>query len=253
MSDNESTDSSFGGLGKAWALSALLMVAVVLGLVFVLWPSGDADDEATDPSQTPTIPSGAQETIVPSNNAAPSSSKGWDDKGCNGTDGSEKVPTKAPSDVKWVPVAGQAVPVSDKFGPKDVASAPLRKCFQHSPTGAVFAAVNIPAAALAGGKAGSVVSREQMTPGQFRDEGMAASVSTDAGRASVAGFQLRACDPHRCLVDLVLDDVGTRAQLAVTLVWSGGDWKMDGSVEPAARLLDTPGLPTGFIPWMPGM
>lgn len=139
-----------------------------------------------------------------------------------------KVPLTAPA-VTWTPVSGLSAPVSPQLGPAQV-SGPggvLRECYAHSPSGAVVAAMNI----TVGGSVttvGNIVVQRQWTPGPGKQEALAQQ--GQAGTFTIAGFQLQGCTPAHCLVSVAASAAGSYAAAQVPLVWSGGDWKVDGTV-----------------------
>lgn len=243
-----------GGFGKWWLASAVLMAVVALGLVYVLFPRGDATGTDTEPdaSSSPTSitdpPSSTGSTAAPEEGG-----DGWDDQGCNGTSGSSEIPTSPPGDVQWVPLGAISVPVSDEYGPRELDGPPLRQCFQHSPVGALFAAINIPAATTASGSRSDAdaVTRAQVSPGAYRDASLSEQSDVSGGGWTVAAFRVPACSPTRCNVDLVIDLGGKLAQFSLSVVWHSGDWLIDGSTEPSVNPVAS--APAGFTPWMPGM
>lgn len=253
MSD-ETGNAPRGGFGKWWIASAVLMAVVVLGLVYVLFPRGDdatGADTDTDASSSPSTatdsPSSTTATTAPEEGG-----EGWDDEGCNGTEGSSEIPTSAPDDVQWVPIGAVAVPMSAAYGPTDVAQSPLRQCFQHSPTGALFATINIISVAASSPDAALAVAGQQITPGAERDRLVSAAKRGEVGSpGALAAFRISACDPQRCLVELVMEGSGVKAQVTYSLVWTGGDWLADGSVAVSGGAVDE--IPAGFALWSPGM
>lgn len=247
------------GLGVGWYASAALVVAVIAALVWILLTRNNPDSTATAPittsstsSSTSSMPSSTPSTVasasVPSTTGAtPSEPVGWPDTGCNGTTGSTGSPLEPlVRQVKWEPFLSAAIPVSAELGPKVVKS-PLRQCFQHSPAGAVMAAVNISYALFTPGGARYVIDK-QVIAGPGRDELLAAAKSASATPAPIVGYRLAGCGPAACNVQIAFFGQGMYGISLVPLVWHEGDWYMDGSRKfpesgPAAA------LPAGFTPW----
>lgn len=242
------------GLGKWWWASAVVVLLVVAAAVWL------AVDPAPSPSAArPTVtrtvgPSGAPvappSTSVSSGSTSSSANVpgAWADRGCNGSSGSSARPAAAPGGVTWMPLGAMSVPTSPTLGPAKV-TAPYRECFQHSPAGALLAAVNIQDAAGANLQTAVKVLQHQVTAGPGRDSAIAAATGPDAavGYASPIGFQFGACSPTSCIVNVVFSGGGSAEEFTDLMVWSGGDWKLNGTNIPEPSLVQ--GLPSGFIPW----
>lgn len=241
MSDSNSKSSAgWGTINGWWYASAALIGLVLLGLLIVLLFPND-EDGAGGATSSSSAGTGEEAT------------EGWEDTGCNGTEGSSEIPTSPPSDVEWVPLGAMSVPQSGEYGPLQVDDPPLRQCYQHSPTGALFAAINIPAAGSSTGSGADLeaVARQQMTPGPTQEQFLAAAASGDAETSAdtVAAFQISACTPDRCNVSVVANSGGQLVQGTYSLVWVDGDWKLDGTQQIAASALDA--VPAGFVQWAP--
>lgn len=260
---------SEAGLGGWWYLSAAVVAVVVGALVWVLVSSrtggiGTATGTATvtgavtgtggtstsDPgsSSAGALSSATITGAGPAASPVAGSDPAWSDRGCNGSPGNGDAPQEALAGVTWQPMAGVAVPASAMLGPRAV-KVPLRQCFAHSPSGAVMAAANI---ALVWGTATKAdyprIVRGQFTPGPGRDD-VLASINQASGQAgNIAGYRLQGCAPAACNVELSAFGGGTYATSALPLVWTKGDWYVDGSrALPPAGLAQ--GLPDGFTAW----
>ena len=122
-----------------------------------------------------------------------------------------------------------AVPRSDAFGPVRTDSDGFRRCFAHSPTGALFAAYNV-VAALADQRQAIPTVRKLMVPGANTDaliqELRTASPSTDSPVTQVAGFRMLDADHDRATIMLAMPVESAYMSLTLTLVWNAGDWRV---------------------------
>jgi hypothetical protein len=127
----------------------------------------------------------------------------------------------------WVPGSDEAGPglVDDETG--------LRTCFAQTPTGALFAAINVGAAGSTPATARQSIER-LLQAGPGRDDELAKfDADPDAGAAAgdrieFVGFSVPAYGGTSAKVDLLVHVVGTGVYMAsmVDLVWDGGDWKV---------------------------
>ena len=157
--------------------------------------------------------------------------------------------TSAP-DVTWQKVGALAAPVSTQYGPRKVSGpdGAIRQCYQHSPVGAVLAAVNI----TIGGSdtaAGNQVVDKQFTPGKGKQEALDQEAAE--GTATIAGFQVQACTATKCLVSVAVSGNGNYGAATVPLVWSAGDWMVDGTVAGTSAGQPIDNL-SGYVPFSPG-
>jgi hypothetical protein len=173
---------------------------------------------------------------------------------CALADGDQKVPDKAPPVEGWEVSRRVVVPKSAIFGPAKTDPDGFRRCFAHSPTGALFAAYNA-LAALADQRQAVPTVRKLMVPGantdaliqELRDE----SSSDDGAVTQLAGFRILDADRDRATIMLALPVETQYMSVTLTLVWEDGDWR----VQPPL-----PGNPVGapfsqhrdlsdFVPW----
>lgn len=238
------------GFGPWWVAAAVVVLLVVAGLVWVVVKGGapPAPQTATPTAPRPTTstaPSPAASTSSP----AASTAAGWPDTGCNGTPGSAAAPQVAMRDVTWSPFLAVALPTSPTLGPKRIA-APLRKCFQHSPSGALIAAVNILYAAGADPGSYRKVLTAQMTPGRGRGKMLASFDGNGGDPGNLAAFRLDGCTPSVCNVELVVFGRGVYATQTIPMVWTKGDWYVNGA-RPIADAGLVQSIPPGFAAWGP--
>lgn len=273
-----------GGSGRSgtdwvWVVSAAVVLVVVLGGLYVVisrhndsgggggngvgagavpatvgtggstspWPAPSPDSTIGTGGTADTGGTGAVASVT----ATPAES-GWAERGCNGTPGVGGAPVSAPTEVTWQPVGVMSVPVSSTLGPRRF-TGPLRQCFQHSPAGALMAATNIVQGAGASAAAAPAVLRAQMTAGPSREHELAQLDGTGAslGSASPAGYLFGACTPTACNVSLLLFGDGVYEQLTLPMVWSGGDWLIDGAGPNLVPSIAST-MPGGYVTWHPG-
>lgn len=168
---------------------------------------------------------------------------GGSDSACGLPDGSQAVPAEGP-EAEWETLQGHTVPVSKKFGPGQLEGED-RSCFAHSPTGALFAALNI----------GRVLPKDlvlkHMTKGGLRDalkEAPEASVDPKS-RTVVRGFKLDVESKNAVVVRPVYStDGGALHEIPARMVWKSGDWMMDGNYMSQPR--DVNSL-EGYAEWGP--
>lgn len=231
------------------AAAAVIALLVLLGLILAVTggSNGDAKSGAANP-------------------APPAASSGQDANAstCGLAAGDQTIPKAAPA-ATWKLRGTVAVPSAPStFGPHTVAAG-IPSCFAHSPTGALFAMVNIQAAmgALAKRPGRYPIDKvlRMIAPGPGRDvlknaaahAPVATKGSTTPG-AQVAGFNIVRYEPDTAVVDVAFG--GDRPETAgyvhgqSTMRWEHGDWKLvlaqNGgpfdAVQPIADL-------TGYIAW----
>ncbi|MGH3352285.1 MAG: hypothetical protein ACRDPS_16575 [Nocardioides sp.] len=252
MSDESDNREGWTGMGIWWMSSAALIAAVVIGLAIVLFlPGNDTNTTGNPtPSTDPTTPPSSSASSSPTSSAG----TGWEAAGCNPSTGSDGVPGTAP-DATWDPVGGSSVPVSTTYGPTQINGA-VRQCFEHSPTGALFAAATIAAAIGADPTQTAAVARAQLVPGPGRDQVIQDAEnasSSDAFAQTVAAYRFTSCSPDRCNLDMVFTvNGGQLARTALSAVWSGSDWLLDTDALLAGGVAGVEQIPAGFTSWAPG-
>lgn len=240
------------GPGAGWYASAALVVFVVASLVYILARGGSELSATSEPSSTAassttsTSSSTTTPALPPTSASAPD---GWEARGCNGNVGNGDNPADALAAVSWEPFLASALPASADLGPATVEE-PVRRCFQHSPAGAVIAASTIVLTSYAPGVGGQVLER-QMVAGPGRDEWVSALAAEPAtAPATLAAYRVNGCSPSACNVALIAFGQGLYAESVLPMVWVDDDWKVDGSRPlPAGGIVQ--GIPTGFTPWGP--
>lgn len=238
MINNGSADAG-GHERSPWTQPGFIASAIVVGLVVVLGliltvTSGSKGDERpTAPAATP--PPSAQ----PSGTTTKT-------KACD-LPSSDVVPESAP-DAKWELVGTMAAPTDpDQVGPaKTIAG--FRRCFGHSPLGALYATVNF--WATLSDKPSAETYRRLAAPSRAQR----AAINAAAGQGSerlrsglqVAGYAFSSYSPERATIKLAfrLDD-GRLFAVDNTMLWNPrrDDWFYEvpldqarGSITPIADL-----------------
>jgi hypothetical protein len=250
------TDNAYDGEASSpWAqkgfIAAAVVVAllVVLGVVVVLTrPSGGDDRAAQQPPAAST--SGAS----PTTSTSPAG-----DSVCGLPTGDQTVPTTAPAGTRWELVGTMATPTAPKaHGPGRVEDG-LRSCFAHTPTGALYSAVNIVAVTTIPELREPLVSKLGAT-GAGRDAALKllATPNTEpdsTNRIQLSGFAFLNYGKDAALVDLALRISTTAGKTGfvhfpASLRWEAGDWKVviPPNGDPAKSVQGIPDL-TGYIIW----
>jgi hypothetical protein len=152
MGDRSSTDTRPQLLRPGFLIAAAIAIVLVLLLVFVL----------VNNSNTPTGPATGQPAATTS---AGTTSPGSPSTTANA--GPTTIPQAAPDDVTWTLFQTVALPVSPTAGPRTVGTSTATG-YAHTPTGALVAAVQIPARKLVAPDWRSVVD-QQVVAGPARD------------------------------------------------------------------------------------
>lgn len=225
-----------------WYASAALMLVAGIGLIAILILPNDDTNAGTQP--IPNTPSAPLSSPATQPEPGPSTT-GWDDLGCNGTRGDTGVP-QLPPKVTWVPIGPWSVPSSATYGPTKVDGF-VRTCYQHTPTGAVLAATNVLAVAVTVPQAERAdVLVRLMTAGAVRDEAIATVLPPDNGGRWEA-FDVEGCSPERCNVVLISSLGSTYGENKVSMIWTDGDWYLDGTQRLSASVIDA--VPPGYAAW----
>lgn len=222
------------------AATAIIALLVVLGLILAVTGDSDEDAKSGTANRAPAAP------------AAPVA-RDPDASVCGLPAGDTSVPTKAPR-TEWDLVGSVAAPTATTtLGPGKVTSG-LRSCFAHSPTGALYAAVNVIAMTASADHREAFV-RRLTVPGVGRDRALSnLGPDSDATTLQVAGFSLSDYRTRSAVVDLAFRvDTGNAAgytHLPLALRWLDGDWKLalPDTGRPFDGMARLPSL-TGYTPW----
>lgn len=196
-------------------------VGVVASRVLGGGPTPPAATAAV-PAQGPDAPQGVP---LPAASADPAASS------CGLAPGDQALPGRAPAATLLDLAPGLAVPVVDGAGPGVTEG--ITRCFAHSPTGALLAAVNWVKWFSSQQRLDEVVTT-LMAPGADRDRLAADVASTWDGSTrsglQVHGFRVGARSGDEVVVTLAVRSVGavddTLTALPVLLRWQDGDWKI---------------------------
>lgn len=249
MSENEEK-SPFG----PGFVAACIVVGAVLVCGGLLLVSGRASDHSAaargtthsattgDPGTRPGSPPGTGAQPAGPAGTPPATGSGAgsaDGSACGLPEGDQAVPGKAPSADSWEVSRRVVVPRSNAFGPAKTDADGFRRCFAHSPTGAVFAGYNA-VAALADQRQAIPTVQKLMIPGANTDaliqELRKEKPSTDSTATQLAGFRVLDADHDRVTVMLAIPVESAYMSLTLTLVWHAGDWRVQSPL---------PGNPVG--------
>ena len=226
----------------------LVSAAVVLVLVvlagFLVFTGGDDGDAAPAPSTS---------SAGGSTSAGPSATTSSGD--CDAPTGDTAVPVQAP-DTQWELVGTVAAPSSTDAGPTITdPDTGVRSCYARTPTGALFAAANFLAAvnnpdtlvtavedlAAAGPGRDTLLELARTDP--------TAVLGTGTG-FQVAGFTFLSATEDVTSVSIAIGNTGGLAGVPLTVVYEGGDWKVDlppdGDVAGGATAISSL---AGYVPW----
>lgn len=249
------------------AISAAVIVGLILCVVLVVADIASGDGKGTGgaassagppPSTAPGAapvtgrPPAADSAPLPTNQSGPCPPL---------TQGFAGTPEQEPSEIVWESYRGLALPSSPLSGPVGGMGS-VSRCFAHTPTGALLAAMQISSRALYAPDWRSV-AEYQLFPGTAADEfvtRMTSLVGTAppglvrdvTGLLQPAGFKFLAYSPEQAVIALAFGSEGNaRLQSAVyTVVWGGHDWLLqaqpDGTV---SALSQRPASLDGFVPW----
>lgn len=227
-------------------ISAALVVALIAAVVVIfLLPKSDGTAQPA-PASSPAASS-----------ASPTSADAAGKSVCGLPFSTETALGSAPKS-KWELVGKMAAPTDPKtFGPGLTDDTGFRSCFAHSPTGALYSAVNL--VALGSSKSQQMnikLADKLMAPGAGRDAAKQQAMTFDPSTGSsdtvqVRGFLLKSYTPTEANVDLAFQTSGGKLFHAVLpLQWLDGDWKVKVSdagqlINDVAPLSDM----SGFIAW----
>lgn len=210
MTDTSPSPSPFN---KWWGIAAgVLLIVVIVGILLitgVLRGGAEPAPSAPAASENPP-PVGATLCEVPGAN--------------------DSIPTVGP-EAEWATNIYFLYPTSPTFGPVDNPSSDLWGCFQKSPTGALFAAVN--AFSALGSENYIEATRAAALPGDaleaWLDERIGQPSSQSAGKvAQIAGFQFVSVEESEVTINVGLRQSTVEASLALTMTWddSSQNWKI---------------------------
>jgi len=139
------------------------------------------------------------------------------------------VPIKAPAVDNWEISRRVAVPRSTAFGPAATDLDGFRRCFAHSPTGALYAAYSA-IAAVADQRQAIPTARKLMLPGPDTDalirELGSEEPSVGSEPTQLAGYRFLDAGQDRVTLTLAIPVETAYMSVNLTLVWHDGDWRL---------------------------
>jgi hypothetical protein len=236
----ESTTESNPFTKPGFIIAAALVVALIAAAVVIfLLPNGQGNAQ---PAPAPSESGSSASASAPPADA---------ESVCGLPSTSETALGSAP-ETKWELVGTMAAPIDPKIGPGKTDDQGIRSCFAHTPTGALYAAVNLWALGSDPSKE-PAIAEQLAVKGPGRDAGMKApptSAPVSAVKVQVAGFNV-SYTANQAVVELAFKaDNGGLASVRTTLLWQDGDWK--GVVADNGAPLEEPRQIrdlSGFILW----
>lgn len=234
--------------GRGFVASAIVVGAlVVCALVWVFSRSDGEPSQTTRPPVTTATPTATptrdpvatpEPTRTPTTTPTAAPTAG----GCRNPHPDRNLPLAAPRDVTWTFDGGLMIPLQPAgAGPSTTDSDGIRRCYAHSPTGAVLAAM-VTLGQIRNPQLTEQMIKRRVAPGPGRNAalGPARSVTTtprtdDGLPVQFAGFKFIDYTGNRAIVSIAVRvDPRSVGSLPVKLAWSGGDWKLvlapDGSI-----------------------
>lgn len=230
---------------------AVVVLLAIIGCALFLLANRGNDNNTTNPAAS-TAPTGGQSS------AGPESASSSEPPTCSIRAGSQQIPNTPIHGASWSLVNMVAVPGADAYGPQVTDNDGLRRCFAHSPVGAVFAAYNYIAAMSPpndpdGAKVEPIL-RRIMTDKNLDSYIEWLKTAPDDGDTSgvqLVGFKVLDAATDRVTLLVAGQSGGGYASSTWTLVWRGKDWKVlppqpgEQAGAPFTPLQDL----TGFVPW----
>ena len=237
----ESTTESNPFTKPGFIIAAALVVALIAAtIVIFLLPKGQGNAQPTPaPAET-------------SSTAAASPSAAAAGESICGLPATSETALGSAPETKWELVGTMAAPTDVKVGPGKTDDQGIRSCFAHTPTGALYAAVNLWALGSDPSKE-RAIAEQLAAKGPGRDAGMKApqtAALSSSVKIQIAGFNV-SYTANQAVVELAFKaDNGALASVRTTLLWQDGDWK--GVVADNGAPLEEPRQIrdlSGFIPW----
>ncbi|WP_328331823.1 hypothetical protein OHA70_12425 [Kribbella sp. NBC_00382] len=224
--------------GPGFIAACITLTAILAcGALLLLTNPSDTDPASSVVGAQPSQPTssqrgGASSTAQPV--AQPSSSTSTGSSGtsssCGLADGDQAVPSNRPPKADlWEISRRVVVPRSSAYGPGKTDPDGFRRCFAHSPTGAVYAAYNV-IAALADQSRILPTATKLMVPGRDTDlllqEVRKETADTASAPAQVAGYRIVDAGRDRVTIMLAMPVKTEFMSGTFTLTWRNGDWKL---------------------------
>lgn len=222
-------------------------VAGVLALLLAVALGGCTERESTVGGQDKVaVPSPRPSTSKPASQAS---------GGCPAlTDRGTSPLTKAPQDVQWAIFRTAALPQSKAAGPA-VTERDLTRCYAHTPTGALIAAVQISTRSMLASNWDEVWEKQTYGPdkdaalkqlrAQFGSGSLGDPVPGELGQ--VAGFRFVTYNDDTAVIDLLMRYSDGSLQVGPqTIRWHNGDWQVEINENAQRRNVQSA---AGFVSW----
>lgn len=250
-------------------LALILAMILMLAIAYLVLGADQGDGGSTSPAASATAsgkasaPAGSSEPTEKTPDASDTQQQLEPNDSVCGIDGNvlKKAKLKsAPKVDRWAVQAQFMYPTSKKYGPGATAPVGYRYCYQHSPTGALYAAAyymvmgGVPDIYYGG------YTEYILAPGPYRDELINVNGDEDEGslregvRIVVLGFRVLKYDGQKTTIDLAISFTvaGKTAKFSATtdLVWLDNDWKVSTDKPKGTETKKIADL-SGYIPWGP--
>ena len=219
------------------ASAAVLVLIAALGIAYAMIPSAGQPTAAATPTAT---------------SAATSTAGARQDSACGLPAGDQRYPSVG-LPTKWELLGRVAVPTDPKGIGPGKADGNVRTCYQHSPTGALYAAANIVGiSSLPDGQTVIFKSLAAKTP--VRDQYLAtppASTSVDPSIGlQIGGFKVVSYTGDSATISIGMkatqDSRTGYGSVTYALRWEDGDWK--AVLENSSTSTSLKDL-SDFVPW----
>jgi hypothetical protein len=216
-----------------------------------------AEGDAGDGTETDDAAEPAGEPASPGDSAA--------DGSCPELPAQDQArPSGEPPGTVWQNVDGQLLPFSPRVGPAQ-SRGPVARCYAHTPTGAVFAAVQASWRYRRSEDWGAM-AQFTLAPGPGRDAYIRQRTdgagpngtpyrppADDVGTPQPLGFRVVSYTPEQAEIDVISSPLssGLGNHTVWSVVWSGNDWRLvlggNGEAPPASPVKET----DAFVAWDP--
>ncbi|MFI5691645.1 hypothetical protein ACIA58_07380 [Kribbella sp. NPDC051586] len=224
MSDTSEEQSPFG---RGFIAASIVIGAVLLCGAVLLFGSLRSSGSAATPGQQQAAVQAEPRAVEPAAPATPVAGRSGASTGCNRAAGDQSVPQQPPAVDGWEVTSRIVVPRSSAYGPTKTDADGFRRCFAHSPTGALYAAYSA-YAAMADQDKVVATARKLMLPGSDKDaliDELDADQSTSGYAVpQVAGYRVIDASADRVSLMLATSVNSAYMSLTLTLVWHSGDW-----------------------------
>lgn len=247
MADDDTTQNPFARPG--FIVGAVVVAALIVTGIFLTIFNLNSGNDAAPPEGDPSSSSTASATPTPSASAV---AGGISVCGLDGVELTGKVTT--PPAAEWAYVRTVAYPTSTTYGPGATSSEGVPTCFQHSPTGALFAAATalaVPADPILA----NAWIETALSSGTYRNQLLSTAISsseTSGVRLQVVGFKVLSYDGKTASVDLAVrgstEGQTVTASAVYQLIWEDGDWKINANVPNPFDFASIPDT-SGYIAW----